>query len=389
MNKRLHPPDVMKALSAVKDAASGRDIVSLGCVKGVEIGDGRVSIALQLPGSMKPSSAGAEQLLRGVHRAVEALDGGEVEIHVAQPASAGPGGAAASPGSGTGHTHGAGHAAGHATAGTGAATAPAQPRLAPGVKSTIAVASGKGGVGKSTVAANLAVALACSGHRVGLMDADVYGPSVPTLVGADREPIVVEGKIEPPVEHGLKIISMGYFLPKDDAVIWRGPMLHKTVQQFLGDVRWGDLDYLVIDLPPGTGDIQLSLCQTAALTGAVIVSTPQDLALTVASKAIAMFRKLNVPILGIVENMSYYVCHECGHREHIFGHGGAREAAERLGYAFLGEIPLDTRIRSESDNGQPVALDGTTPQGQAFREVSAALEAQLALATAAEEIVLE
>jgi ATP-binding protein involved in chromosome partitioning len=389
MNKRLHPPDVMKALSAVKDAASGRDIVSLGCVKGVEIGDGRVSIALQLPGSMKPSSAGAEQLLRGVHRAVEALDGGEVEIHVAQPASAGPGGAAASPGSGAGHTHGAGHAAGQATAGTGAATAPAQPKLAPGVKSTIAVASGKGGVGKSTVAANLAVALACSGHRVGLMDADVYGPSVPTLVGADREPIVVEGKIEPPVEHGVKIISMGYFLPKDDAVIWRGPMLHKTVQQFLGDVRWGDLDYLVIDLPPGTGDIQLSLCQTAALTGAVIVSTPQDLALTVASKAIAMFRKLNVPILGIVENMSYYVCCECGHRELIFGHGGAREAAERLGYAFLGEIPLDTRIRSESDNGQPVALDGTTPQGKAFREVAAALEAQLALATAAEEIVLE
>ena len=379
----------MKALSAVKDRASGRDIVSLGCIKGVETGQGRVSVAIQLPGSMSPSGPAAEQLLRAVYEAVNALDGGEVEIHVAQPASASPGGAApASAGSGPGVAHGAAHGAGHA-AGTAPAVAAPRPSLAAGVKATIAVASGKGGVGKSTVAANLAVALACAGRRVGLMDSDVYGPSVPTLVGAGREPTVVQGKMEPPVEHGVKIISMGYFLPKDDAVIWRGPMLHKTVQQFLGDVRWGDLDYLVIDLPPGTGDIQLSLCQTAALTGAVIVSTPQDLALTVASKAIAMFRKLNVPILGIVENMSYYVCRECGHREEIFGHGGAREAAERLGYAFLGEIPLDTRIRAESDRGQPVALDGATPQGKAFREVAAALEAQLAAAQTLEEIVIE
>src|SRR5579863_1238647 len=385
MSKRLHPPDVMKALSAVKDSATGRDIVSLGCIKGVETAEGKVSIAIQLPSTVNTSSPDAEQLLRRVYETVTALGGGEVEIHVAQP-TASPGGGADS---GQRPGPGGGHMGGHAAAGVAPATAPPRPSLTPGVKATIAVASGKGGVGKSTVAANLAVALACSGHRVGLMDADVYGPSVPTLVGADREPIVVEGKIEPPVEHGVKIISMGYFLPKDDAVIWRGPMLHKTVQQFLGDVRWGDLDYLVIDLPPGTGDIQLSLCQTAALTGAVIVSTPQDLALTVASKAIAMFKKLNVPILGIVENMSYYVCRECGHREDIFGHGGAREAAERLGYAFLGEIPLDTRIRAESDNGQPVALDGTTPQGKAFREVATALEAQLARATAAEEIVLE
>jgi ATP-binding protein involved in chromosome partitioning len=257
------------------------------------------------------------------------------------------------------------------------------------VKASIAVASGKGGVGKSTVAANLAVALKRAGHRVGLMDADVYGPSVPTLVGGRTEPAVVEGKIEPPLELGVKIISMGYFLPKDDAVIWRGPMLHKTVQQFLGDVRWGELDYLVIDLPPGTGDIQLSLCQTAALTGAVIVSTPQDLALTVASKAIAMFKKLNVPILGIVENMSYYVCSECGHREHIFGHGGAREAAEKLGYAFLGEIPLDTSIRTQSDRGQPVALDDGTPNGRAFQELATAVESEVARLGAAEEIVIE
>ncbi len=367
----------MKALSGVRDAA-GRGIVALGCVKGVEVGEGRVSVALELPLPMSVTTPAGQQLLRAVHEAVEALDAGTVEIHVARPSSepAGASGPASAPG--------AGHGSAPAQAAAGTA-----PRLAPGVRTTIAVASGKGGVGKSTVAANLAVAFASAGRSAGLMDTDVYGPSVPILVGAQREPAVVDGKIEPPIEHGVKIISMGYFLPKDEAVIWRGPMLHKTVQQFLGDVRWGSLDYLVIDLPPGTGDIQLSLCQTAALTGAVIVSTPQDLALTVASKAIAMFQKLNVPILGIVENMSYHVCSECGHREDIFGHGGARAAAERLGFPFLGEIPLDLRIRTQSDRGQPVALDGSTPQGKAFRDVALALETELAQTQVAEEIVIE
>lgn len=376
MSKRIHPQDVMKALGTVRDPA-GRGIVALGCVKGVEVGEGRVSVALELPPPITATTPAGQQLLRDVHDAVEALGAGEVEIHIARPQAepAGASGPAQAPG------------AGHGSA-PGNAAAPA-PKLAPGVKTTIAVASGKGGVGKSTVAANLAVALASAGHSVGLMDTDVYGPSVPILVGAQREPEVLQGKIEPPVEHGVKIISMGYFLPKDEAVIWRGPMLHKTVQQFLGDVRWGNLDYLVIDLPPGTGDIQLSLCQTASLTGAVIVSTPQDLALTVASKAIAMFQKLNVPILGIVENMSYHVCSACGHREDIFGHGGARLASERMGFPFLGEIPLDLRIRTESDRGRPVALDGATPQGKAFRDVASALEAELARTQAAEEIVIE
>lgn len=249
--------------------------------------------------------------------------------------------------------------------------------LIPDVKSTVAVASGKGGVGKSTVAANLAIALSRSGAQVGLMDTDVYGPSVPMLMGGSTAPQVVEGKIEPPVEYGVKIISMAYFLPKDEAVIWRGPMLHKTIQQFLGEVRWGALDYLLMDLPPGTGDIQLSLSQTIPLSGAVIVSTPQDLALTVASKAIAMFNKLNVPILGLVENMSYYLCSKCGHREEIFGHGGARKAAERLGFPFLGEIPLDINVRVQSDSGKPVALDGSTPYGKAFQDIAAALVEQV------------
>jgi len=200
------------------------------------------------------------------------------------------------------------------------------------------------------------------------------------LMGGREEPKVVEGKIEPPIEYGIKIISMAYFLPKGEAVIWRGPMLHKTMQQFLGEVRWGELDYLVMDLPPGTGDIQLSLSQTIPLTGAAIVSTPQDLALTVASKAIAMFQKLKVPILGLVENMSYYVCPQCGHREDIFGHGGAREAAAKLGFPFLGEVPLDTAIRVQSDSGKPVALDSTTVYGRAFQEAAATLAAQVSIA---------
>ncbi len=174
---------------------------------------------------------------------------------------------------------------------------------------------------------------------------------------------------------------MAYFLPKNEAVIWRGPMLHKTIQQFLGDVRWGELDYLLMDLPPGTGDIQLSLSQTIPLTGAVIVSTPQDLALTVASKAIAMFQKLSVPILGLIENMSYYVCPHCGQRDDIFGHGGAREAARRLGFPFLGEIPLDPSIRVQSDGGKPVALDASTTYGKAFRETAEALKAQVTIAS--------
>ena len=321
MSSGIGPQDVVNALRAVKDLESGRDVVTLGWVKELEVGDNRVTFALT---PAMPAGPARDQLVAQARAAVAALGVRDVELRVVAPAPA--------------------HAPG--------------PSLIPQVKYTIAVASGKGGVGKSTVAANLAVALQRSGAKVGLMDTDVYGPSVPILMGGADAPYVVEGKIEPPVVYGVKIMSMAFFLPKDEAVIWRGPMLHKTIQQFLGDVRWGELDYLVIDMPPGTGDIQLSLSQTIPLTGAVIVSTPQDLALTVASKAIAMFQKMNVPILGIVENMSYYVCRQCGHREEIFGHGGAREAAKKLNYSFLGEIPLDLSIREQSDSGKPVALDG-------------------------------
>ncbi|MGH9396666.1 MAG: P-loop NTPase [Terriglobia bacterium] len=355
---KVNPQEVLKALATVKAGGQPRDIVAQGQVKDLEVGDNRVSFAIQLTDPSSPTSA---QLIAQAKAVIAAL--GVADVRVA--------------------------AVSQQTVKMGSMAKNAD--LIPGVKSTIAVASGKGGVGKSTLAVNLAIALHGGGAKVGLMDTDVYGPSVPHLMGSRTGPVVVEGKISPPIEHGIKMISMGYFLPPGEAVIWRGPMLHKAIHQFLGDVRWDDLDYLVIDMPPGTGDIQLSLSQTIPLTGAVIVSTPQDVALSVASKAIAMFNKLNVPILGIVENMSYYSCPHCGQREDIFGHGGARAAAEKMHLPFLGEIPLDAKIRRESDEGRPVALDGSTAGGKAFQDVAKAVIEQVANAQklAAQEIRIE
>ncbi len=261
----------------------------------------------------------------------------------------------------------------------------AENKLLPNVKNIIPVASGKGGVGKSTVSANLAIALAKSGARVGLMDADVYGPSVPKLMGADEPPMQEGGKIIPPVCYGIKIISMGFFLPKGDAVIWRGPMLAKVVDQFLGTVDWGELDYLIVDLPPGTGDIQLSLCQKIPLTGAVIVSTPQDLAFQVAEKAITMFKKLHTPVLGLIENMSGFECKQCGHQEDIFGRGGARRYAEEHKIPFLGEIPIATDIRKTSDEGCPIVeSQPDSPAGRAFAQAARNLTDQLEAAASEE-----
>ena len=244
--------------------------------------------------------------------------------------------------------------------------------LIPNVKSKIAVASGKGGVGKSTVATNLAIALAQDGAQVGLMDADAYGPSIPTMMGAKEQPQTSpEKKLIPIVRHGIKLMSIGFLVPDEQALIWRGPMLHSAVRQFLGDVIWGELDYLIIDLPPGTGDVALSLTQSIPLTGGVIVTTPQDVALADVRRGAAMFDKLGVPILGVVENMSYFACPHCGERTDIFRRDGGAKTSEKLGTRFLGEIPLDAEVCTAGDLGVPiVASHPDSPQSQAFRHVS-------------------
>ena len=251
--------------------------------------------------------------------------------------------------------------------------------LIPNVKSKIAVASGKGGVGKSTVATNLAIALAQSGARVGLMDADAYGPSIPTMMGAKEQPQTSpEKKLIPIVRHGIKLMSIGFLVPDEQALIWRGPMLHSAVRQFLGDVIWGELDYLIIDLPPGTGDVALSLTQSIPLTGGLIVTTPQDVALADVRRGAAMFDKLGVPILGVVENMSYFACPHCGERTDIFRRAGGVKTSEKLGTRFLGEVPLDAEVCTAGDLGVPiVASHPDSPQSQAFHHIASQLVEEL------------
>ena len=226
-----------------------------------------------------------------------------------------------------------------------------------GVKKIVAVASGKGGVGKSTVSLNLAVSLVKLGYKVGLLDADIHGPSLPIMAGVSSKPYSPDGKTIIPLEvFGIKMMSIGFLLPKEEAIIWRGPMLMGALQQMLQQVKWGDLDILLVDLPPGTGDVQLTLCQRFQLSGAIIVCTPQDLALADARRAITMFQKLKSPILGIVENMAYYMCPKCDHKDYVFGRNGARQEAQQLGVPFLGEIPLEITIREGGDSGRPIAL---------------------------------
>jgi ATP-binding protein involved in chromosome partitioning len=233
------------------------------------------------------------------------------------------------------------------------------PQPLPGVDAIIAVGSGKGGVGKTTLSVNLAVALAKMGHKVGLLDADVYGPNVPLMLGVSAQPRMVgENRIEPLEAFGLKVISVGFLNPGDKPIIWRGPMLHQIVRQFLGLVEWGKLDYMVVDLPPGTGDIALSLVQTVPLTGAVVVSTPSDVSLQDARKAIEMFRQMKVDIVGVVENMSYFVCPHCQNEVDIFSRGGAEKMAQQFGVSFLGNIQLDPEVRKSGDGGKPVVLEG-------------------------------
>ena len=338
---------VLNALRTVQDPDLKRDLVSLGFVKDVTIQGGRVALTIELT---TPACPVRDLMKEQAQQAVRVLPGVS-EVHISMTAQVRP----SIPGSSGG--------------------------LIPTVKNIIPIASGKGGVGKSTLSANLALALIRSGARVGLMDADVYGPSIPAILGITSMPQMDEHSRMIPVLHEkLKVMSMAFFMKPEEAVVWRGPMLHKTIQQFLGGVLWGELDYLLVDLPPGTGDVQLSLCQSIPVTGAVIVSTPQDVALNVAQKAIAMFRKLNAPILGIVENMSHYVCPHCGERDEIFGTGGARQTTERLGIPFLGEIPLATPIRVAADEGRPLVLsEPDAPLATAFLTVAERLAAQVSI----------
>ncbi|MFZ0557880.1 MAG: Mrp/NBP35 family ATP-binding protein [Methylovirgula sp.] len=248
----------------------------------------------------------------------------------------------------------------------------------PGIERIIAVASGKGGVGKSTTAVNLALALSSLGWRIGILDCDIFGPSLPRLLNLKTTPQVEDRRIQPLAAYGVKAMSIGFMIDEEEPVVWRGPMVMAAVQQMLRDVAWGELDCLVVDMPPGTGDAQLTLAQNVALAGAVIVSTPQDLALVDARRGIAMFNKVDVPVLGIVENMSYFLCPHCGGRSDIFAHGGARHEAERLGVPFLGEVPLALNIRATSDAGTPiVAAEPTSPHAAAYREIAAKVRAAL------------
>jgi len=249
---------------------------------------------------------------------------------------------------------------------------PQQPKLPiPGVQNLIAVGSGKGGVGKTTVAVNLAVALAALGHRVGLMDADVYGPNVPMMMGINKTPMAYGERIQPLENFGAKLMSMGFLSPGDKPLVWRGPMLHSVIQQFLRGVDWGDLEYLLIDLPPGTGDVQLTLIQTAPVTGAVVVTTPSDVSLEDARKAVHMFSQVKVPILGIVENMSYLICPHCQERVDVFSTGGGERTAREMKVNFLGALPLDPAVRAGGDTGKPVALrNGNDPHGTVYLELA-------------------
>lgn len=340
-------PDILNALRTIEDPDLHKDIVSLGFVKDIRIAGGNVAFTIEMT---TPACPVREKFKTDAGAAVSKIPG-VTSVDVTMTSQVRP------------------------------SRSETKTQLIPGVLNIVPVASGKGGVGKSTVSANLALALAQMGARVGLMDADIYGPSIPLIMGVKEHPQILDDRrIIPPVQHGVKIISMGFFLQEDEAVIWRGPMLIQMITQFLGDVEWGDLDYLVVDLPPGTGDIQLTLCQKIPLTGAVIVSTPQDVALKVAQKAISLFQKLKCPVLGIIENMSYLICKHCGGREEVFGNGGARRAAVDLDIPFLGEIPLAPAIRIASDLGKPLMVsDPESPYAKAFLHVAEDMAAQISI----------
>jgi len=355
--------DVVKALQAVTDPVSGKDLITADMAKAIMVSDGAVNFVIEVDPAM---GAQAEPMRAAAQAAVEAIPGVEKVSAILTAHSSEPGPSRAATPKGPPPDLKIGR---HPTP-----TEPADKKI-PGVDNVIAIASGKGGVGKSTVSANLAVALAASGKRIGLLDADVYGPSQPRMMGISGKPSSPDGTtILPLRNHGVTCMSIGFMVDEKEAIIWRGPMLMGALQQLLGQVQWGRLDALLVDLPPGTGDVQLTLAQKAEVTGAVVVSTPQDIALLDARKALNMFEKTETPVLGMVENMSTHICSNCGHEEHIFGHGGAQKEAESLGIPFLGAIPLDLAIRTAGDGGAPiVAAKPQSPQAGAFRDIAAKL----------------
>ena len=334
---------ILAALKGIVEPSRKQDIVTLGMISGLIVKDGNVGFAIEVD---PREGAGLESLRKAAEQAVHALDGVTSVTAVLTAERAAPSGApAGAPGKAA------------APQRPGVQAGGSQQAMVPGVRSIVAVASGKGGVGKSTTTTNLALGLAAAGLKVGVLDADIYGPSQPRMLGISGRPSSPDGKTLNPMEnYGLKCMSMGFLVAEDTPMIWRGPMVQSALQQMLRDVDWGELDILMVDMPPGTGDAQLTMAQQVPLTGAVIVSTPQDIALLDARKGLNMFRKVDVPVLGIVENMSMFVCPNCGHESHIFGHGGARREADKLGMEFLGEVPLDIEIRETSDGGRPVVV---------------------------------
>ena len=386
MPEPLTKERVLEALKRVKGPDLRSDIVSEGLVSEIVINKGKVYFAIQV----EPARARELEALRvAAEKAVSSVPGVDA-VTVTLTADRLPGASREGNGGGAEAPQGSPF-----TRPGAARDARHRPGGVPGVANIIAVASGKGGVGKSTVAVNLALALKEKGLRVGVLDADIYGPSMPRLLGLKGQPQQIAGnQLEPLQAYGLKVMSMGFLVDEETPMIWRGPMVMSALSQMLKDVAWGELDVLVVDMPPGTGDAQLTMAQQVPLAGAVIVSTPQDLALIDARKGLNMFRRVNVRVLGLVENMSTFICPHCGQRSDIFGHGGAKAEAQRLGVPFLGEVPLTLAVRESSDEGRPVvASDPSSPAADAFRGVAARAWAELergkGRARAAPRIVME
>ena len=342
----INEQGLMAALGTVQDPGTGKDFVSARAVRNLRIDGGAVAFDVELGYPAKSQESALRSLLEAAARTVEGVQSVQVNLSTKVVAHAVQRGV----------------------------------QLLPGVKNIVAVASGKGGVGKSTTAANLALALAAEGARVGLLDADIYGPSQPMMMGITGRPESLDGKtMEPLVNHGVQVMSIGFLVDPDQAMIWRGPMATQALEQLLRQTNWKDLDYLIVDMPPGTGDIQLTLSQRVPITGAVIVTTPQDIALLDARKGIQMFEKVGVPILGIVENMAVHVCTHCGHAEHIFGEGGGRRMAQDYGMDYLGALPLAMQIRLQADSGQPTVV--AEPEGevaQIYKKVARDVAAKIA-----------